>query len=124
MSARGYQASAGCRDRQVTIQQRPVADATATSGFPKDDWTTLATAFMEKIDVSGSEAFRAQQLAAKYDTRWKMPYRADMDPDLLDVPKLRRLLFQGRTFDIVAATQIGRKRGIELTTLASTRVDA
>ncbi len=124
MSARGYQASAGCRDRLVTIQQRSAADAVATSGFPVDSWTTLATVFMEKMDVSGSEAFRAEQLAARYDTRWKMPYRADMDPDLVDVPKLRRLVFQTRTFDIVSASHLGRKRGIELSTLASTRVPA
>jgi hypothetical protein len=41
-----------------------------------------------------------------------------MDPDLLDVPKRRRLVYKGRTYDIVAAGQIGRNEGVELLTLA------
>jgi hypothetical protein len=44
-----------------------------------------------------------------------------MDPDLVDVPKLRRVLFHGRIHDIVAANQIGMREGVELLTLASGR---
>ena len=46
------------------------------------------------------------------------PYRADMDPDLIDVPKVRRLLYKGRVYDIVAATLLSRQEGVEVETLA------
>jgi ribosomal protein S5 len=45
-----------------------------------------------------------------------------MDPDLVDVQKERRLVVSGRIFDIRAATTIGRRRGIELVTLAGSRL--
>jgi hypothetical protein len=111
----------GKRDRAVTIQ-RP-GESIGTSGFPKATWTTLASpVWMEKRSVGGQERFTDNQTAAKYDTRWIMGWRADMDPDTVDVPKLRRLSFGGRFHDIVAATEIGRREGIELLTLTSTKV--
>lgn len=109
----------GQRDRRVTIQQRPAADASETSGFPVDGpWTTLVSCDMAKFDVGGRERFQSAQTSAAYDTRWEMEYRADMDPELVDVAKLRRLVYAGRTYDIVAASQIGRRDGVEITTLA------
>lgn len=112
----------GERDKHVTIQQ--LAESAGTSGFPVDTWTTLAIVWMRKLDASGSERFRASQLSAAVDTQWEMGYRADMDPDLLDVPKLRRLVYQNRIYDITFASQIGRKEGVELLTLAAARIDA
>jgi hypothetical protein len=53
-----------------------------------------------------------------------MYYRADMDPDLVDVPKARRLVFGGRVHDIAAAQHLGRREGIELSTKATTQVPA
>jgi hypothetical protein len=41
---------------------------------------------------------------------------------LVDVPKRRRLLYQGRIEGIVAAEMDGRKGCIELVTLASSKV--
>lgn len=112
----------GERDRLVTIQQ--ATDSTASSGEPIVTWSTLTTAFMKRIDASGRERFQAFQISAPYDTRWEMPYRADMDPDLVNVPKLRRLLYKGRCYDIVHAAVINRQDGIELSTLASDRAEA
>lgn len=113
----------GARDRLVTIQSRPsadseVAETVSISGMPVDDWATLANVWMERVNLGGRERFAASQMSAPYDTRWRMNYRADMDPELIDVPKLRRLVYQGRTYDITAAEQMGRRDGIELSTLA------
>lgn len=44
-----------------------------------------------------------------------------MDPDLVDVPKKRRLSYQGRIYDITSASVEGRKEAIRLTTLASSK---
>ena len=113
----------GARDRAVTIQSRPSADAVETSGFPKDTWSDLATnIFMSKREANARERFTANQLSASFDAVFEMGYRDDMDPELVDVPKLRRLIYQGRVYDIVAANPINRREGVELFTLASTRI--
>lgn len=111
---------AGDRDRSITLQQRPAADAKAGSGFPIETWTTLVASMpASKVDTGGNESFRASQVSAAFDTRWVINYRTDMDPELLDVPKLRRVLYQGRVHDIVVANHIGRREGVELLTLAA-----
>lgn len=110
----------GERDRRVTIQRK--AASTATTGFPVETWTTLANVWMSQAPVRGMEQFAANQLSAKVDMRWEMPYRPDMDPDIVDVPNERRLLFRGRAYDIVSASMIGLKAGVELTTVAATTV--
>lgn len=109
----------GERDRAVTIQQ--LTESNATSGFPKEGWTTLVTpVWMRKMDRKGDERFRADQNAGGYETQWEMGYRTDMDPELVNVVKSRRLLYQGRVHDIIEASMIGRREGIELLTIAGT----
>ncbi len=117
---------AGRRDRLVTIEQRSAADAVdADSGEPIETWTTLVSDMpASKTDMSGWERFRSDQQSARLDQRWEINYRADMDPELIDVPKVRRLVYQDRTIEIVMASVIGRRRGIELLTLASSAVPA
>lgn len=107
----------GERDWIVEIQQ--VTDDVDDSGAPLETWTTLVAHMpAAKYDVRGMERFAAQQLSASYDTRWHINYRLDMDPELLDVAKVRRLVHQGRVYDIVAASMIGRREAVELLTLA------
>jgi SPP1 family predicted phage head-tail adaptor len=113
--------SAGQRDRLVTIQQRPAIDVAGASGRPVETWTKLGDEWMSRHDVSGGERFvaGANQESAFSTVTFGMIYRADMDPETVNVPKLRRLVFQGRTYDITAATIVGNRRGIELTTIAA-----
>lgn len=106
----------GARDRYVAIHA--ATDDTGTDGFPGQAWTAMASVWMSKRDVGGAERLRAGQVDAQFDTIWEMSYRADMDPELIDVPKTRRLVYQGRTFQIVAAGQIGRREGVEIMTVA------
>jgi head-tail adaptor len=109
---------AGERDRYITLQQ--LTESTGTSGFPVESWTTLIGVFAKKIDVGGRERFTmaAGQMSAPFDARWEIPFVTSMDPDAIDVPKKRRLVYQGRVHDIVAAAEIGRRQGIELVTTA------
>lgn len=106
----------GARDRQVTIQQG--ADSKGGSNFPVETWTDLAVVWAAKKEVRGLERFVADQVSAPFDAKWEIPYVASMDPDLIDVPKTRRLVVKGRVHDIVAAAEIGRRQAIELTTLS------
>lgn len=81
-------------------------------------WTPLRTAWMSRTDLSADERFSSDQKSASGDTQWHMPYGADMDPELVDVPACRRLVYEGRTYDIRTATPLGWKRDIELITLS------
>jgi len=108
----------GSLDRRVTIQYR--IDAATESGMPVDDWTTTASAtvFMGRMAVGARERVQTHQVSAMAETRWVMHYRADMDPDLVDVAKDRRLTYQGRIHNILTATLLGAKAAIELTSVA------
>lgn len=116
--------NAGDMDREIVIQS-PTASA-GGSGFPVDTWAPLTAdpIWAFRIDVGGRERFVSNQLSAPFDCRWQIYYRDDMDPELVDVPKLRRLLYQNRIYDIVAAVQMERQEGIELLTLASSKVSS
>lgn len=107
----------GERDRAVTIEQ--LNEETASSGFPTEPWSTLASpVWMRKLDAKGDERQKADQNAAYYETQWEMGYNADMDPELINVAKTRRLIYRGRVHQIVMASLIGRREGIELLTVA------
>jgi len=105
---RGGAAGAGTRDHWVTIQQRP-EESTGDSGFPVDaPWTDLAVVAMAREDLETDETERSAQQLATTTTRWEMPYLPEMDPELVDVQKLRRLRYAGRSFDVLGAVLIGR----------------
>lgn len=115
--------ASGRRDLLIRIEQRPEDEMPdPDSGAPTVQWTTLVASMPAgRESLRGWERQTANQTVAGYDQRWEINYRADMDPDLLDVPKLRRIVYGGRTLDIVSANQIGRRRGIELFTLGNGR---
>lgn len=111
----------GQMDRLVTIQQG-VESRDATSKAPKITWSTLGTAYMAARPARGRERFTAEQLSASGDTVWHTHFREDMDPEIIDVPKYRRLRFRGRTYEITSAVHVGMREALELVTIASQRV--
>lgn len=110
--------ASGLRDKLVTIQQ--MAKSKGPSGFPVETWTTLRTAYMNRQDARADERYAANQLSAAIETQWHSDYAADIDPELVNVPAKRRIVYGGRTFDILAATILGNKQGVEFVTLAKT----
>lgn len=123
MPSRRTSIDPGELDRYIEILARPEAESVDSGGAPADeapttDWQILAQRVPAlKEDLRGNERFVASQLSSPYDSRWTIHYRRDMDPDELNVPKLRRLRFKGREYDIVAARHLGRREGVELDTL-------
>lgn len=107
---------AGQREKLIRIE-RLIEDRGASS-YPIERWVTLAQMWTMKLDWSARERQAMDSTSATVDTVWRLPYRVDMDPELVDVAKVRRLVYKGRVYDIVAATLIGRYEGIELETLA------
>lgn len=113
-------ASIGERDRLVTIEFGVLG--VGTSKQPTVDWTDTrpVQVYMRRLDVSGQERLESAQLQAEVDTEWEMPYKANMDPELVDVPKLRRLKYAGRRYDIQRAVirEATEGKQIRLWTLA------
>lgn len=115
--------------KKIVIEQ--LTEGSGASGLPTESWTNLVGGdggvMAKKEDLRGNERFQASQLSSPFDTRWLIWYREDMDPDLLDVPKTRRIVYQNRRYDIVAAqnveiTQI--RQAIVIDTLASGRLES
>lgn len=112
----------GERPYMVTIEQRSAADAVDASGAPVETWSTLvANMPASKGNMTTREQFESHQVSASADTRFVINYRLDMDPDLVDVTKVRRIVHRDRIYDIVGASQIGYREGIELKTLTGMR---
>jgi head-tail adaptor len=105
---------------EVTIQQS--TDEVGSSQYPVEGWKTLCPAWMSREILRGSESMQAGQPSASLVTRWVFRYLEDMDPDLVDVPKDRRLLYQGRSYEIVDAGVTGRRESLWVTTIAHSKV--
>lgn len=105
------------RDRAVTIEE--MTESKGSTGFPLESWSTLVENYWcSKHDRTGQERFAVGLQTSPMFTNWVGSYRADMDPELLDVTKLRRLVYKGRQYDIIAAKQVGMKESIEYQTIA------
>jgi SPP1 family predicted phage head-tail adaptor len=106
----------GRRDRQIAIEA--CTDAIGTTRFPVEDWVPLVSLWAGESVTSGDEHFSADQLSGTADAIWTIGYRADCDPDLVDVVKLRRIRRNGRLYDIVGASLLDQRQGIALRTRA------
>jgi SPP1 family predicted phage head-tail adaptor len=106
----------GARDRFITVQA--MTEGVGASRRPVESWDDLMQVWATKTDMGGRERLMADQLSAPYDTKWEIPYSPDIDPELVDMRKSRRLVVSGRVHDIVSAQEIGRRRGVEVLTLA------
>jgi SPP1 family predicted phage head-tail adaptor len=106
----------GAHDRFITVQA--LTESVGASRRPVESWDTLFGVWAAKTDMGGRERLVAEQLSAPYDTKWELPYAPSIDPDLVDVRKTRRLVVSGRVHDIVSAQEVGRRRGVEVLTLA------
>lgn len=118
MLGRTVNVGAGQRDKLVTIESR--TNDSADSGFPTETWATLTSVYMSREDSRADERIVAAHESAFIQTRWQMVYMESMDPESVNVPAERRLRYRGRIYDILAASLLERRIGIELETLAQT----
>lgn len=103
---------AGPLDRRIVLERR--TGAADDFGHPAETWTTLATVWASKEDVSDAERLRAAERAAIITTRFQIRHSttvADLNPK-------DRLSYGGRIYDINAVKEIGRKVGLEITAAA------
>lgn len=102
---------AGALDRRVLIEQA-TAGAPSASGEVPLTWATLADVWASKEELSGRELFQAQQVAAKVDTRFRVRYSSDIAA--VTPSEMYRLVCEGRTYDITAVLELGRREGLEI----------
>jgi|SRR5688572_5586403 len=107
----------GTRRAKVTVEHRV---ENGGGGFPIETWQPLATLWMQKVDLIGNEAFRADQMSARYDVRFIGPYARTLDPEVVDVPATHRLQYRGRVYDIVTAQLVGHFEGVEYRAVSHT----
>jgi Phage head-tail joining protein len=100
----------GTRDAKVIVEH--VVDS-SSGGFPDPTWEPLLTVWMQKVDLLGMEAWRADQMSARYEVRFIGPYHVSLDPETVDVPARQRLMYRGRAYDITTAAVVGHFEGIE-----------
>jgi len=91
-------------DKKVTIQ-RLVGTADAhghvdlTTG---SNWQTYATAFCKVITKGGREFWKVQQVNANTDQAWTTQWTKTLDGVTPDM----RLIYEGNTYEILAATDV------------------
>lgn len=110
--------------RRVTFQS--LTSVKGTTGFGTEVWVDFVTVAAAKKDLRGEERLQAAQLSSPFDTMWQTWYRKDLDPDVLDVTRVRRIIYQGRIYDITRAMPIeifNMRQGLEFETLAGGRLD-
>lgn len=105
---------AGKLDRRITLE-RATAAIDPGSGERVETWGPIATLSANYKPVSDGEKMQAGEIGATLSARFTIRY----DSAWADVNPKDRLIFEGRTFDIVGAKEVGgRRQFIEITSAA------
>lgn len=111
--------NAGDMRWRITIEQLNTPEGVDPDQYPLEEWTPLRTVYAQRLNPrAGEETFEAggAQVMAIASTVFRIRYRADMDPDRIDIPKRRRLVFDGSTLNIIDARAVDWKTTVELVT--------
>ena len=106
---------AGKMDRRITLQRATVTYDALNN--PVQTWATLATVWASKEDISDSERVAAKEVGAEITTRFQIRYSTDVS----DLNPKDRLTYNSDTYQIVGVKEIGRREGLEITSVA--RID-
>jgi Phage head-tail joining protein len=119
MASTSAPASAGQRSKTV-IAIEQLTETVGPTQFPVETWTPLyARVPAARRDETGAETFVAHQLSGAGFVRWTIEYLSACDPERgIDVVKQRRIVAEGRVYDILEAAQIGYRVQLEFRTRA------
>ena len=101
---------AGKLDRPITIEA--VTYTTSGDGSQVESWAQIASCFAERESQSAMERFAAAQTIAEIDTLWRIRWNDDLMV-VLD-PKLHRIKYRDRAYNILGLVEIGRKEGVHI----------
>jgi SPP1 family predicted phage head-tail adaptor len=97
---------AGTLDRRIQILVRTLTPNAYNEQI--ESYTTLATVWGAKEELSGSEVVLAQQLSAVKTTQFRIRWRGD-------VTNTCKIVVEGVTYVITYVAEVGRRRWLELT---------
>jgi SPP1 family predicted phage head-tail adaptor len=99
----------GRMDRLVVLQA--VTETRSASGAVTQAWATLATVWAQLVSSRGSERLEAAGEQARQTRIWRIRHRTD-------ITNKHRLTYDGTVHEILSITEIGRREGLELQTVA------
>lgn len=99
-------------DRKIILQR--FTSTLDAHNEPVKTWSTLATRSASYEPLSDGERFRAGETAANASARFVIRWSLAVS----DLSPLDRLVFEGRTYEIVRTKEVGRREGIEITAAA------
>lgn len=96
----------GALDQQITLQaQSSTLDA---KGQRVDTWSDVATGVWAAVAIGGGrEVMRAAKLYETIDAVFTIRYMAGLSSE-------NRILYEGKPFDIIEVSPIGRREGLRL----------
>ena len=99
---------AGSLNERATIQRATVSYNNFNE--PIETWATIATVFVNRVDASASESYRAQEVGAQITSRFKIRVSSSVD----DVNPRDRMQFNGFVYNITAVRETKRNRWLEI----------
>lgn len=103
---------AGKLDRKIDLLRATYATDDANESIAT--WHVLANRSASATAVSDGEKLRASELGATLSMRFKVRW----DTSIADLDPTDRVLYNGRTYDIVGVKEIGRREYFEITAAA------
>lgn len=100
----------GDLDRIITLQRATVSQVGGEFNEDIEAWSTLATVYAAKSDVSAGEAMRAQEVGAQLSARFTIRRSSEVS----DLNERDRLVFDGNVFNITGVREIARNRWLEI----------
>ena len=91
----------GKLDRRITIQSLTQGSG-SPYGEPTQTWTTWATVWANVYSGGGREFEAARQITAEIDTQFQVRWIDGLTPTM-------RILYEGRTYDILRIQEVGRR---------------
>jgi SPP1 family predicted phage head-tail adaptor len=102
---------AGAMDRRVRLERATTTDTGLETAVAS--WSTLATVWAEKLEISDGERSRQVGAEASATTRFRVRYSATV----ASLNAKDRAVCEGRTYDIVGVKELGRREGLEITAM-------
>jgi SPP1 family predicted phage head-tail adaptor len=102
----------GEMNRRVTLERATVERNAFNEEI--ETWSTLATVWAERHDVSAAESFRAQEVGSQLTARFVIRYSATV----AGLNPRDRLLYGGRVFNITGVREKDMNRWLEVDCVA------
>jgi len=101
---------AGRKDRRIAIQT--LTTTRSATGAVTEAWILAHTVWAEKTHIDGGEKFTGDQLVSEAYVNFKIDYISNISP------RLHRVLYEGRVYDILNTAEVGRREALNIVTKA------